>query len=455
MQLATFARLVLVLAVLLTGSLLPAAPVSAAETLALVGGTIIDTDDWGHSAADIEDAVVIIRTGEITQVGSRDTVSLPSSARILDTSGRFIVPGLVDGFAAINNQNYANAYLYSGVTSLITVSGGRRGRLFTEGDPGPHLNILDAVGFEPGSLEEHLQATEVLADQGTDVLLLMYKLTPEQLPVVTRRAKELGMGTIGELGFSSYADGIAAGVDAFVHTTRYSLGLAPPEMARDVAEQPFSDDLDSPKWRYYKWLARLSPFDERLADYAELLASGSVSLIPTFGLLYLDLPSAENPWDKPIARILDPQDINNPADPETGRHDTNPAHQVAYSALARSEYILEEAYHRAGARYLAGSGTDVWGTMPGISLHHELEALVRIGHSPREALAAATSNFGATFANWGKVGQVRSGYRADLLVLDRDPRHAVENLESIHTIILAGQVLDRQALLTGVGRNRD
>jgi len=112
--------------------------------------------------------------------------------------------------------------------------------------------------------------------------------------------------------------------------------------------------------------------------------------MPTFGLLYLDLPSAENPWDQPIARILDPQDINNPADPETGVHDADPAHQAAYSALARSEYFIEEAYRRAGARYLAGSGTDVWGTMPGISLHHELAALVQIGHNPREALAAST-----------------------------------------------------------------
>jgi hypothetical protein len=281
----------------------------------------------------------------------------------------------------------------------------------------------------------------------------MYKLTPEQLPAITRRAHELGMGTIGELGFSSYADGIAAGVDAFVHTTRYSLGLAPPEMIRAVAEQPFSDDLSSRKWQYYKWLSRLSPWDPRLADYARLLASGSASLMPTFGLLYLDLPSAENPWKKPIARILDPQDINNPANPETGTHDADPAHQAAYTAVARSEYILEEAYYRAGARYLAGSGTDVWGTMPGISLHHELEALVRIGHSPRQALAAATSNFQATFDDWGAVGQVRAGYRADLLVLDRDPRQAVANLESIHTLILAGQVVDRPTLLTGTSRD--
>jgi hypothetical protein len=417
-------------------------PASADEILALVGGTVIDVDDWGRSEEDLDNAVVLVEGDKITAVGPRDQIEIPPGAEILDVSGRFIVPGLTDGFAAINNQAYADAYLQGGVTSIIAVSGGRRGSLFTDAKPGPHVNVLQSVGSERASLEEHLEATEAWAEEGVDILLLMYKLTPEQLPDVTTLAEELGMGTIGELGLASYADGIRAGIDAFVHTTRYSLNMAPPGLAKKVAEQPFSDDLASPKWTYYKWLSQLSPYDERLAEHAELLGSGEVTLMPTLSLLYLDLPWSENPWEEPVARLLDPADINNPADPETGRHDQEPAHQAAYSALARSEYILEETYHRAGARYIAGSGTDVWGTMPGISIHHELEGLVQIGLTPREALAAATSNFEQTFADWGKVGRVRPGYRADLLVLFGDPRLDVVNLRAIDRLMLAGDFVE-------------
>lgn len=427
---------------LVLGALALGAPATADEILALVGGTVIDVDDWGRSEEDLEDAVVLIEGDRISAVGSRGEVVIPDGAEVLDVSGRFVVPGLTDGFAAINNQAYADAYLESGVTSIIAVSGGRRGRLFTDAEPGPHVNILQSVGSERASFEEHFAAIEALAEEGVDILLLMYKLTPEQLPDLTTLAEELGMGTIGELGLASYADGIEAGIDAFVHTTRYSLNMAPAELARQVAEQPFSDDLESPKWIYYKWLTQLSPWDQRLTEHAELLGSGAVTLIPTLSLLYLDLPWAENPWLEPVSRRLDPADINNPADPETGRHDSEPAHQAAYSALARSEYILEEAYHRAGARYLAGSGTDVWGTMPGISIHHELEGLVRVGLTPREALAAATSNFEETFAGWGEVGRVRSGYRADLLVLYGDPRIDVANLRAIDRLVLAGDLIE-------------
>jgi hypothetical protein len=438
-------------AVMLLASAVFLAPTGAsrvgAESLALIGGTIIDTGDWGHSTADVEDAVVIVEGGKITAVGRGDAVAVPPGALVVDATGKYIVPGLVDGFAAINNQAYANAYLASGVTSIISVDGGRRGGLYLDAVPGPKIHRLDSVGSERATLEEHLAATDRLAVEGVEILLLMYKLPPDQLQVLADRARLHGMGTIGELGLSSYRQGIEAGLNAFVHTTRYSLDMAPEEMAQAVIEQPFSDDLDSPKWTYYKWLSGLSPFDERLESHARVLASGPIALMPTLALLYLDQPWAENPWDEPVAGLLDPEDINRPANRDTGRHEGSVAHQVAYAALARSELMLEEAFRRAGANYLAGSGTDVWGTMPGISLHHELEGLSRIGMSPREVLAAATSNFSKTFPNWGAVGEVREGQRADLLVLNEDPREGVANLRSIETVILAGEVLELSDLL--------
>jgi imidazolonepropionase-like amidohydrolase len=108
---------------------------------------------------------------------------------------------------------------------------------------------------------------------------------------------------------------------------------------------------------------------------------------------------------------------------------------------------IDEQYRKAGARYLAGSGADAFGTMPGISLHTELKLLTRIGLSPRQALAAATSNFGEVFG-WPDVGQVKPGANADLLVLDADPTQDVTNLKKIRMVILNGEVLDRDRLLS-------
>lgn len=46
--------------------------------------------------------------------------------------------------------------------------------------------------------------------------------------------------------------------ETIVHSTRYSLDAAPANLIQAVAEQPFSDDLNSPKWQYYKFLTNLA-----------------------------------------------------------------------------------------------------------------------------------------------------------------------------------------------------
>ena len=86
------------------------------------------------------------------------------------------------------------------------------------------------------------------------------------------------------------------------------------------------------------------------------------------------------------------------------------------------------------------------GTMPGISLHTELEMLVRIGLSPREALAAATNNFSIQFG-WNELGQIAPGRRADILVLDADPTASIWNARRISTMLLEGNIVDRDSLL--------
>ena len=111
----------------------PPAPVP----LVLVGGTVIDVTDWGRSAKDLPDAVVIVQGGRITDVGPRASLPVPKGARIIDCSGKFIVPGLIDGFAGMNSQAEANANLYMGVTSVVASSDARRGHVDLGSNPTP------------------------------------------------------------------------------------------------------------------------------------------------------------------------------------------------------------------------------------------------------------------------------------------------------------------------------
>ena len=424
-------------------------PAARAEPpLALVGGTVVDVSNGGSSSADLRDAVVVLDRKAILAAGPRARTRIPPDARVVDVTGTYLVPGLVDAFAGMNSQAQANAYLYMGVTSVVVSDepGGRRGALFATADPTPRLFPLAVLAGRRGEPESWIavEQNEILADveaqarRGGRVLLLYYGIAPADLRPIVLKARELGLGTIGELATSSYAEAMDAGVDAFVHTSRYSLDLAP-QMREAVARAPFGP----PRTRFYELLAGLDPGDAVVENYAHRLAASGVALIPTLSLYASELPGRDNPWREPIAQILDPKDIHLPVDRVTGRPPPAPGVPTGLSA---SVLRLEARYCRAGAKYVAGSGTSAFGTLPGIALHGELKELVGIGLSPRQALAAATANVGRTF-RWPRVGVLEAGAFPDLVVVEEDPTRDVGNLKKIRMVVAAGRVVDRKALL--------
>jgi hypothetical protein len=429
------------------------APTSQAQSvpdvpIAIVGGTLLDLSTAGKSQADIRDAVLLIEGERIVAVGERGTVGIPDGARIIDASGMYVLPGLIDGFGAIDNQSYADAYLYMGVTSVVTLSGMRRGPLFEQADPAPRMFKLMGIAPHPRSTEEILTQIDEAAAQGYRIVLLMYGVTPEQLRLAIRRAHELGMTVIGELGSTSYAEAIETDIDAFVHTIRYSLDLVPPDLAQAIAADHHGLQSRQTLIDYQQFFIDLEADDPRLSKHTALLAASGKPLIPTLALQYLPLPFSTNPWNEPIASILDAGDIHMPANRATGEHDVPAEAAARWERLATKLFMVDSVYCAAGAQYLAGSGTDLLGTMPGISIHTELELLVRLGLSHREAIAAATANF-AEFFGWQDVGLLERGRYADILVLAGNPLEDLRNLKRIELLMKGGEVVDRDSLIDG------
>jgi hypothetical protein len=182
-------------------------------------------------------------------------------------------------------------------------------------------------------------------------------------------------------------------------------------------------------------------------------------------LYYTRLPDHRNLWKEPAAALLDPARMFVPSNPATGDLDYPLAPWTRHLPAAGQRYLEEgqrkkadqsamrlwrinEAIFTAYPHYLAASGAPVFGSMPGISEHTELEMLVRLGLSPREALAAATNNYALQF-NWVELGQIAPGRRADILIVDGDPTQNIWNARRISGLIVDGNVLDREALLNG------
>jgi hypothetical protein len=440
-------------------------PVHPAPVLALVGATLVDVSDLGHGNHDLPDSVVLVRDGAIVAVGTRGKLSVPADARVVDVTGKFILPGLIDGFAGLNSQAQASAHLYMGVTSIVASGDDRRGKVFLSAHPGPHVYLMDSVGTTDaysvlGRLpewESKLKGRDVdvelswddtsrmMDDQarmGIRALWLGHLLTAENTLRIIAKAKELGLATYGEFIATPYPGPIREGVSLLLHMSRYELGMASPELLRPLAADPFG-----PASAVAYDAADIDPSDRRVAGYARLIADHRVALMPTFSLFYPQLPGHRNLWKEPAAAILDRAGVFKPTDQTTGE----PAYRSektrqSREALAQRLWAVNREFARAHPRYLAATGSAVFGSLPGISMHVEMEMLVRLGLTPREALAAATSNYSEQFG-WHELGLVAAGRRADLLVLRADPLADIRNTSRIDRVFVDGTEIDREALL--------
>ncbi|HET7104030.1 MAG TPA: amidohydrolase family protein [Terracidiphilus sp.] len=465
----------------------PTAPAEPAPALVLAGGTVIDVTNWGRSAKDLKDAVIVVREGRITEVGSRSEIPIPRDARVIDCTGKFIIPGLVDGYAGMSTQSQSNADLYMGVTTVVTRSDSRHGHVDFNANPRPHLYLIDSIGTtdnwsllighgewtsrlkegaHPAELSPEDTARQLIetAHLGTRVLWLGPDLTAANTQWIISRAHQMGLVTYGEFISTPYRVGIQAGVDALIHMGRYELGLIPDELQRPLVDDPYGSTRNAD----YDYAQHLPPTDPHIRDYARFIASHHAALMPTFSTYYSRLPGHRNLWREPAASLLNPVNLYRPTNPATGelnysvsnwaRHLPGMAQRWMTESQRKKDdqaalrlWNINAAIFAAQPHYLAASGAPVTGSMPGISMHTELELLVRLGLSSREALAAATNNYSLQFG-WTELGLIAPGRRADILVLDSNPTANIWNVRGISILIKDGRVIDREALLKAAAR---
>jgi hypothetical protein len=440
----------------------------AQPAIALLGGTLIDVSNSGHSAHDISNAVVVVRAGKIEAAGPAALVKVPRDARTIDYAGTYILPGLIDGFAGLNSQAQANAWLYMGVTTIVGIQDPRRGILKIDAHPSPHIYPLDFAGSidaysflmsvpqwrsklknTDDSVELDERETkgqlEDLARLGTRAVYLGQELTADRTKFIISESHRLGLIPYGEFIATTYSDALKDGVDVLLHMSRYELGLIPSRLQEPLVRDPEGAALRPA----YTYLRQLDPGDSSIAAFAKQISTSRAALMPTLSLSYLQLPNHRNLWKEPAASILDPKGLHQPSDPVTGEGTKTYASDDARGLKMEDDaqfFSINRALQVAHPLNLTGTGSPAFGTMPGISMHTELELLVRLGLTPREALAAATSNYSERFG-WHELGLVEAGRRADLLVLTADPTVDITNSRKIHSVILEGVILERDALL--------
>ena len=162
---------------------------------------------WALSARCAECGLVI-KEGLINAIGPPGDVAIPSGSRVVDISGKFVIPGLCESFIAVANQKIADALVYMGVTTALSWPyGAENGKPVYYGPTGgPQiLRMLMITGYasdsraprqvrpedKPLNESDLAQQMDASIKSGIRAFHLAHSLQPTQTALVLRHAKEV------------------------------------------------------------------------------------------------------------------------------------------------------------------------------------------------------------------------------------------------------------------------
>jgi imidazolonepropionase-like amidohydrolase len=423
------------------------------DGLALVGATLID----GSGGPALPDAAIVVRRGRVESVGTRAGFQLPARTVEVDLSGRWIIPGLIDGHAHVEPWALPR-YLAWGVTTVRDLHGGLdsimrlRSRVNLGAVAGPRIysagamidglptTYPDALGANDP--REARKAVDRLVNAGVDLVKVYTRVDPTLLRAVIDEARTFNLRVAGHLGLTDAVTAANAGISSIEHLS----GV--PE-----ASMPDGSSLHAAHYRgfFQGWTAFERSWagldSAALGRVAAEVAAQRVMMVPTL-VLHETFSRLDNP------AVL--QDTMLRAVPELQQQRWNVPDMVRRAGWTAEDFPAFRAARPVQDRFLrlfaAAGGKIATGTdasnqllIPGYSEHRELELLVGAGFSPREALLAATRN-GALLLGVDSLGLLAPGKVADLVVLTRDPLADIRNTLAIDRVMLRGALLSPDSI---------
>jgi imidazolonepropionase-like amidohydrolase/ABC-type multidrug transport system permease subunit len=422
----------------------------------------------------IESGSVLVKNGKIERVfegAAPDPKELKAEA--VEASGNTLLPGLIDvhvhliatgGFsqsadaylAAKTLPRALAAYLYSGITAVKSVgdpleeilkaralvnSGERLGaELFT---CGPMFTAAGGHGTEYFNDVPEAYRKSAMAET------VRTPATPDEARQQVRALKQRGVDGIKAILESGQASvhfnrldvSILQAIAAEAHAQKLAIVVHTGD-ARDVA-----DALSAGTNGIEHGSSR-----ERIPIplFARMKASG-VAYDPTLSVWegFAALANGSlDPLERPLVLQAAPKDLidstrqflQSPGGvkvrEEVKRYGVNPE-------IARRNLLA--AWH-AGVLLVTGSDAGNPLVLHGPTVQREVELWVEAGIPPAVALEAATYGSARLLGADQRIGRIQPGYDANLILVDGNPLKDIKQIESIQSVILKGERINRPEL---------
>ncbi len=398
---------------------LPAAKHSG--VVALTGARILTMT--GDGAGAIEDGVIVIVGERIGAVGPRSEVTIPAGAKVIDATGRTIMPGLIDAHAhgspgtgdLIPQQNWELVQnLALGTTTLHDPSS-QASMIFAAAERQRTGSLLAPRIFSTGEIIYGAKAPDVYAqiDSAEDALAHVRRIKA-QGGISVKNYNQPRREQRQQVVSASLAENmlvVAEGGSLF--------GM---DMAL-VADGNSTLEHNVPLEYFY---------EDVLQFFGQSQTNYTPTLVVTYGGLAGDpyWRQATDVWTNPLL-------VHTPPD------------QLLAANVRRvkgPEWVFVDDDNAREAKKLADRGVQVsigaHGQQAGIGAHWELWSFVRGGMTPVEALRAGTIAPAKSLGMDRDIGSLEVGKLADLVVLTADPSADIRNSDKIAQVMLGGRLYD-------------
>lgn len=471
-------------------TLLHAQGTAPASATAITNVTVVDV----VRGATRPGMTVIITGDRISAVGPVERTRVPAGARVVRGTGRYLIPGLWDMHAHVDDQGawVFPLYVANGVTGLRDMgshidrlaqwrSGRQRGELIPRivaagpivtgivDDPDPRVvRVADSIGGE--------RAVDTLAARGVDFIKVHDWLSPSAYAGLIVAARRRGLPVAGHVpvavhplyaaraGQRSIEHQLSAWADYIVYaSTRESTFVS---RARALVGKPFNPNRLIGGWPVPELDSLTASFSRAKADsLARGMARTRVWHTPTlhvFSTIYLLPPDSAASLISPRLRYV-PRAFREPLASmlaEAAQLSRDTARLAARARMRDLHADMVRRLHRAGVPLLAGTDAVPMYplTVPGFTLHDELLALARAGVPTAAVLRAATIEPARYLGALDTLGTIERGKIADLVLLDGNPLADIRNTSRINAVILRGRLVDsesRRGMLADVARLAD
>jgi enamidase len=398
-------------------------------------------------------------------VGADGSVAIPPGARVLDLSGRTVLPGLVmmhehmfypsGGGSVYNEQAYSfpRLYLAGGVTTART-AGNMAGyadlelkRAIDAGRAlGPSLDVTAPYLNGPGlpiyqvhalsGADDARQMVTHWADRGATSFKAYMQITREQLAAAIGEAHRRKLKVTGHLCSVTFREAAALGIDNLEH------GLV---VASDFVQGKRPDEC--PSAAQSASVAALDVAAEPVQALIRELVARGVAVTSTLTVFETFAPGRPGAPQGALDAML----------PEARDQYLRRRLQIATQAgspwtrLLANEMRFERDFLRAGGRLLVGTDpTGYGGVVAGYSNHRALELLVEAGLTPLEAIKVGTLHGAQYLGRADSIGTVAAGKRADLVVVRGDPSTRIADVANVETVFKGGVGFDSARLFASV-----